>query len=235
MKKSHIFGVMLFAVLAFCAVSAASAFAAEAEWLVNGKTVSAEKAEGLEALATSSELQLTDLTALGNGTVDCSGTLKGTIINSKDILITEVLNLAGTVIPLVALEGTGLNCEGLELCTGLAEAWADNLPWLVEPELQANGTFLFNLTEDEGHGPPGYHIVCKNILGGTTEDLCTRTLSTGLLENMTTEGLLAIFSLTELETNKEEATCTLTKEETGHVNGSGTITVDGGAAITVSE
>lgn len=227
-------GIMLFAALAFCAVSAASAFAAEAEWLINGKTVAEEKAGGLEALLTG-ELSLTDLTSLGNGTVDCSGTLKGVIVNSKDILVEEVLSLAGTAVPKTALEGTGLDCEGLELCTGLAEAWADDLPWLVEPEEEANGTFLFNLTEHEGHGPPGYHFVCKNSLGGTTEDLCTRPLITGVLENMATEGLLAIFSLEEQEKEKEETTCTLTKEETGHVNGSSTITVDGGATITVSE
>ena len=233
LKRNHTLGILLFAILAFCAVSATSAFAAEAEWLINGKTVISEKAEGLEALWTG-ELSWTDLTALGNGTVDCSFVMKGTIVTGKDILITEILTLGGVATPRTALEGTGLSCEGLELCSGLAEVWMDNLPWLIEPELEANGTFLFNLTEDGG-GPPGYHIVCKNILGGTTEDLCSRVLFTGVLENMATEGLLAIFSLTEEETNKEEFTCTLTKEETGHLNGSGTITTDGGATITVSE
>jgi len=227
-KKGSIFGVMLFALLAFTAVSVSSASASEL--LVGGLTVAEAKAAETEILITGT-LLLTDLTGLGNGTVSCSGILHGLILSGTDIDIESLLNLENVVISTTPLTGTALDCTGSELCTGLAEVWPDGLPWLVGVELSGT-TFLYNLTED-GNGAVGYHITCKNILGGTTEDLCTRALVTGVLENMT-EGLLAIFSLEEQELDKEEALCTLTKEETGHVNGSGVVTSDTGSALTVS-
>jgi hypothetical protein len=227
-KKGSIFGVMLFALLAFTAVSVSSASASEL--LVGGLTVEEAKAKETEILITG-ELSLTDLTSLGNGTVACSGILHGLILEATDIDIESLLNLENVAISSTPLSGTGLDCTGSELCTGLAEVWPDGLPWLVTVELSGT-TFLYNLGED-GNGKIGYHITCKNILGGTTEDLCVRSLVTGVLENMT-EGLLAIFSLEEQETNKEEAECTLTKEETGHVNGSGLVTSDTGSALSVS-
>jgi hypothetical protein len=109
--------------------------------------------------------------------------------------------------------------------------WPDGLPWLITIELSGT-VFLFRVTEDGG-GAHGYHLTCKNILGGTTEDLCTRSSKSGVLENMT-EGLLAIFSLTEQESDKEEGLCTLTDEETAHSNGSGLVTSDTGSALSVS-
>jgi hypothetical protein len=219
---------MLFALLAFTAVSVSSASASEL--LVGGLTVAEAKAVETEVLITG-ELSLTDLTSLGNGTVLCSGFLHGLILSATDIDIESILNLENVAISNTPLSGTALDCTGDELCTGLAEVWPDGIPWLVTIELSGT-VFLFNLAENGG-GEVGYHILCLNILGGTTEDLCTRPLVTGVLEN-TTEGLVAIFSLEEQELDKEEALCTLTKEETGHVNGSGVVTSDTGSALTVS-
>jgi hypothetical protein len=100
--------------------------------------------------------------------------------------------------------------------------WPDSLPWLVGIELDEPSTYLFDLTED-GNGAPGYHVTCKNIIGGTTEDLCTRALTTGLLENMAApeNDILATFNTEEL------GLCTFTGAETGHVEATGLFFVTG--------
>jgi hypothetical protein len=174
---------------------------------------------------------MTDLTSIGNATVTCSSIAHGLILSTTDIDIESILNLENGAISTTPLSGSALDCTGSELCTGLAELWPDGLPWSVTIELSGT-VFLFNLAE-KGNGAHGYHVTCKNILGGTTEDLCTRSLKSGILENMT-EGLLAIFSLVEQELDKEEGLCTLTEEETNHSEGSGLVTSDTGSVLSVS-
>jgi hypothetical protein len=206
MKMIRILGFALFTIFALGAISVTSAFALTEQLLVDGTIVTT----AVEALVTG-ELKLTDLTSLGNGTVDCSASLHGTIEpGGTDYLITSLLNLTDEAISTTPLVGLALSCEGLELCTGLAEVWPDNLPWLVGIEL-VGSVFNFDLVAD-GNGSPGYHVTCKNIIGGTTEDLCTAALSNGPLENMAApeNDILVTFG-TLL------GICTFTGAETGHV------------------
>ncbi|HEY5194267.1 MAG TPA: hypothetical protein VIJ39_10405 [Solirubrobacteraceae bacterium] len=213
MKKFQILGLTLFAVFALSAVVASSAFAVS-EFLVGG--VAAKAGETGESTGM---LALTDLTSLGEATVTCTGILDGVFDSANDFLVTEVLNLAKELIgPALGTGSLALECEGSGLCEKAgAKVWPVHLPWLAEVVLDAGTTFLLHLTE-AGSGFPGYEVVCKTLLGETTDE-CVGLVS-ALLENTATE-LLALFSLVEQEKEKEEATCTFTKEATGHLQGEG--------------
>jgi len=105
--------------------------------------------------------------------------------------------------------------------------WPVHLPWLADVALGEGVVFLLRITEAET-GMPSYEVVCKTLLGELTDE-CIGLVS-GLLENMATSTeLLAIFSLTEIEKEREELTCIFTKEKTAHLQGEVSLTVAGKA------
>jgi hypothetical protein len=218
MRKIHILGLALFAVLAFSAVATSAAFAVS-EFLVGGAPAIAEQPG-----ESSGTLKLTDLTSFGEATVECTGILVGEFMGANDFLVLMVLNLNKELIELGLL---ALECEGSGLCEKAgALVWPEKLPWLAEVVLDAGTTFLIHLTEGEEGGMPAYASSCKTFLG-QTEDECEGLVS-GKLENMA-EGLLAIFSLAEVEAEGEQSLCKFTNGKTGHLAGEGLLTSSAGA------
>jgi hypothetical protein len=233
MKKLQVLGLALFAVIAFGAVSVSVASAASV-WLVDGAAPVAGT-----AMSTEGELALTDLTSLGEVTVDCSGILVGEFKSNTDILITAVLNLAGEAISSEPLVGLALSCTGLGLLTGTCSVWPEHLPWLAELELMVapEPEWLIDLTEDTetATGLPAYHITCKTVIGTTAEDLCEGLVS-GPLENMAAESdVLESFILSEQEADGELAPCTFTGSNTGHIEGLGSLVFVPGKTLALSE
>jgi hypothetical protein len=243
MKKYQIFAVAVFAVVAFCVVSAASAFAEApvtllAEWLVNGAAVE-------ENLAVNSEgtLALTDLNVLKAGiaaTALCTGNLMGTVGLSGVDEITELLTTGGALVPLVALAVGGLECVDTENCEEPL-AWAVNLPWPTLLELfeqlvsEVLTSFFAILIRTGPAGKPGWYVECLD-LGVTLSDECTAT-SEGVAEATNlAEGVDANFSdaFTEL-TGLTLATCTSGGALAGVVEGLGVIkTTAAGTTLQVS-
>lgn len=207
MKKIQILGFALFAVLAFSAVAAASAFA-ESEWLVGGAVVAAELAS-----ETTGELELTDLnTAAGAASVLCSGILLGTIGPGKVDLVTAVDNLAGVN------EGNLVNCTPDKICTNNpVDVIAEKLPWDTEIVL-VSGTF-----RDLVLGAT-WRVDCVVPLLGLIEDVCEGT-SSALLKNGG-GGVEGTF-----EALSEKATCSLGGAGAGDIVGSGVTTAAGGLTV----
>jgi hypothetical protein len=171
------------------------------------------------------EISLTDLTPIGEATVDCSVILDGKIVfGGADFELETLLNLPKEAISTTPLTGLALSCEGLGICANeLAEVWPDNLPWLLEVELMTIGgenLYLYKLREN-GKGEPGYHVICKTAIGNS-EDLCIGNL-TGFLVNEVVD-VSWLLSLTEQEANGEQLLCTVTNGKTGHAEGALTIT-----------
>ena len=97
MRKFQVFGLMLFAVLAFSAVATASAFAEVGEWLVeNVKPAEALPAETEGLLIVARLVSSTNSAVLQE--VDCEGILDGTIGPGVADTVTAVLNLAKELI-----------------------------------------------------------------------------------------------------------------------------------------
>jgi len=173
MRKLHILGLALFAVFAFGALSAVSAFAAEEGemlWLLNGS----ESLVGEKAVETTGEINLIDSTG---AEILCSGIFDGTVEpGTMNDLITEILTLEKTALPLVSfLGGTALGsitCVFTKpgLCTGavggLIWVMPINLPWKTLLEL-ISGSTVDQFTEGTG-GLPGYEITCNTFLGEVT-------------------------------------------------------------------
>jgi hypothetical protein len=218
MKKIQILGLALFAVFAFGAIAAASAFAAP-EWLINGAAVTE-----LTSVETKGSLNLTDTkTALGSVTVKCEGTLDGSVGPAGGDEITEVLNTAGVAIK---LGGTALLCTSSQ-CSGTPEVWPENLPWQTQLELV--GTVIRDHIFTSTGGAPGYTSLCTIIL--PIEDTCTG-LTSSLIENMGTESPADVLGIFNAES--EKGNCSLGGTGTGVITGDGLITTLNGLALAVS-
>ena len=230
MRKLHILGVALIAVVAFGVVSAATASAVTfllAEWLVGGTAVTSTT-----LTETSGELLIAEeLTVLGvkiKIAVLCSGIFVGNIGSDGADDLTELLNLPKELIDLTPLVELGLECTNDENCPEPL-AWADNLPWLTQLELMVDGTeeFFVDLLTANGNGNPGYHVVC---MGNTAlADLCTAvegiTKVTNEAESLNTEFSEAFTTLSGLKL----ANCEVAGNETGIVEGLASITTSAGA------
>jgi hypothetical protein len=232
MKKLHLLGVALVAVFAFAALTAASASAVTfllAEWLVGGLPITADL-----NVESTGELELEE-TILGlKITVLCSGILDGTIGPNGLDVISELLRLDGTtVVSLVGLVAPALLCTNVSNCPS-PEVWAVHLPWGSLVELMEEGTEVFfaDLVLNSGAGNPGWEILCSN----GTSDECTVTEGVSEKMNEANGTLVTLFSeaFTELAGLKL-ANCTTGGNEQGIVTGSGTISIVGGGALTVSE
>jgi hypothetical protein len=180
MKKIHLMGLALFAVFAFGAIAASSAFA-EDRWLIDEVAVAT-----LTSVQTSGVLLLQDLkTPLGVAHVECSGILDGTVGPAGEDEITDVLTLAG--VPYGRdnanneLEGEGAPCTQIQNC-GEPLVWVYGLPWLTQLEL-VGSTFVDDFTSDNTAKKLGYELECMTTLFKPV-DLCEQTLFAATLENM---------------------------------------------------
>lgn len=192
MTNIKILGLALFAVFAFSAVAAASAFAAD-EWLFNGSPIGA----GVE-LATNTEGTLTLNVLTGNGAVlineiDCSGLFEGTVGAAGVDLVFDLFSLTGTLIQ--ELPGTSLTCETLfdeGACSNAAGAesllWVDELSLALgltwESLIELDGTTFL----DHFHHV-AFELKCLLLNGLTLESLCEGVTS-GTLTNVAPNVLL---------------------------------------------
>ena len=206
MKKIHLIGLALVALLAFASLSASSAFALEwepAEWLVGGKPAQAGQNAKLEG-----ELLLEDK-KLGIAVI-CSGILDGEYQTPTDLLIRKVLSLAGVEIEV--LKGAGLLCKTEKGCAENVdlEVWPENLPWLLFPELDVSDSKPWVLVFGEGAGAPGYTVKCL-VLGISTEETCLAIEGSG---NEVIDATGGVETAAGTEDN-ENGTCTVGGEGAG--------------------
>jgi len=233
MKRFQVVGVTLFALLAFGALTAASASATFllAEWLVGGTGLATEL-----LIEVGGELLLED-TAL-KAMVLCSGILDGWIGPNSLDFVTEVLSLSGGAISSTVLVGTPILCEAQEGCSKTAETpnlWPVGLPWESELELleQTGYTGFAILLSSQSGSALGYYLECT-ILGVKSTDTCTSTLAAA---ELTLSGTTAVGKFSEAFTElagAKLATCTFAGGETGIVEGEGTYSVSGGGEMTGS-
>lgn len=174
MKKFHLIWLALVATVAFGAISAASASAEVALWLINGGDITA-----LTTTTTTGSLNLINKTILGNITVLCEGIFDGSVGAEGEDEITKLLSLAGVEIPETLTAGTGLSCivdAGSSLCATneLAEVWPMNLPWHTQLLLEGEG-YKDELGTGSVNGKePGYHVFCTI---SKAENLCEGIIS----------------------------------------------------------
>jgi len=220
MRKSHIVGITLFAMLAFGAFSA-QAFALETVWLEGG----VKPTEAL-LVESSGELLLVDLTEKTD--VLCSGLDEGFIAtggNAKLDEVTRILNLeltSSTILCTFSTKEPG-SCEE----SSSPNAMAVGLPW--KTELVLVGTQILDLLTSAS-GKVGWDLTCL-VLGITILDECT--LATGETEiNNGTEGnALVLFD----ETLQPLAECSIPKAKVGVVEGEDINKAASGEALAVSE
>jgi hypothetical protein len=191
---------------------------------------------GEKELATTGELLLEDtkVPLLGKAKVLCSWILDFLSLPATEpshLEVLKVLNLAGTEIgtPLV---GTALECENQENC-GTPLIWYVGLPWLIELELllQDNTEIFVGLLTKTGGGTLGWEVECMSL--GLTDE-CTLTESVFGQKNVA-GGVEVEFSeaLTELA-GLSLANCSQGGTAIGIVSGTGTTTLVGGGALTIS-
>jgi hypothetical protein len=212
MRKISIVGLSLFAVLAFSAVAAASAFA-ESEWLIDGAVVTA----ATQSLSEGELLLCDDKGGLSGQKVcvHCSGLDVGTVGPGKADKVTEITNLAGTSKDIT-------DCTNDENCPAPILVEAVHLPWTTEVIL--SGTTFRDLIGPGTGGEPGYTVSCFGV-----SDTCTGHTST-LLENKVAENdVLALF-----EPAVEPGTCTRGGAGQGLVEGDILLFLEEGLTLAVS-
>jgi hypothetical protein len=215
MRKVHILGLAMFAVLAFSVVSTAVASAETALWLANGNEITAP------ILAeTAGELLLENVIPL-IGTIDilCSGIFDGFVSSEGKDEVTEVLNLSGVAEK--PLNCTVHSSTNSSLCAEneLANVEPINLPWLSQLELSTEAAF----TDDLGSGSklPGYKVECVTTKSKNTCE--------GLIFGTSTNNTGGVLQVSLLE---EAKTCELGK---GFSEGEGEVTISSGGPLSVSE
>ena len=174
MKKTQLVGLVLVAVCAFGALTAASAFGLTftlAEWLDNAKTLTALTSAVIEG-----ELLFENLLNLAR--LLCSGIFIGSVGPNGEDEFTEVQSLGKVKIPELDEENAsgGLKCTGLNNCEAAdPEIWPVNLPWLTELVLDGTEEKFFDLSIGNVVGGvtlfPGYLILCL-FLGVDLLELC---------------------------------------------------------------
>lgn len=181
MRKLHVVGLALVAMLALFAITASSAFAAS-EWLLNGEAIVTPT-----TAVTTGELLLEDMNALIKVDILCSGTFDGTVGPGTADTITKVLNSAGAEETATNLAGKvepSIDCtvSNAGSCTSpkageLINVFPINLPWVTA--LSLNGTQWVDTIESGKENAekkltePGYEITCTTSLLGTVTDVCT--------------------------------------------------------------
>lgn len=216
MKYLKIAGLCLVAVLALSAVVSASASAATPLWLVcrekagSGKKYSenlckTESATGkFELIAVPESLKVT-LSATGlklrdkkavlgkNVEVSCNGTGEGTVETGGKGTVTEI---------------KASSCTNIENCPGTIKAKGVDLPWRTE--LVEEGGEARNILRADGNGNPGWKVECSGVT-----DECTSSNGRTFLKELTNGEVTGTFKKEESGT----ATCSITKKESGEVEG----------------
>jgi hypothetical protein len=174
MLRIQMIGLALVAALFMSAVAAGSASAAH-EWLINGASLGAPvKVHSLGLLL------LEDSTAPGGAVkIHCHGFDAGTVGPGALDLVTSITReLLGTndKIP-CTFDKAGL-CKSNVTPLALAV----NLPWHTEITL-INGK-VRDMIMSDGNGNPGWLVLCTNIIGGESHDICTRSLISTALANV---------------------------------------------------
>lgn len=170
MKKIHVMGVALIAVLAMGVVGAVSASAAT-QWLAKGNAIGtalAAKTTGSLTLGSTNGLKLKI-----EAEVLCVGVFVGTVGPGTADTTTEVLNAEET--------SSTLSCASVKTCEGNSEVKAVNLPWKTTVE-EMSPTEYLDVLESSGVGNPGWEVKCKTALGTVTET-CTSAKEGALLKN----------------------------------------------------
>ncbi|MGA7704084.1 MAG: hypothetical protein WB998_04225 [Solirubrobacteraceae bacterium] len=211
MKKIHILGAAVIAILAFGVVGAVSASAAQ--WLADEKPITEALASTIEGEIT---LGFTNMGKLGiKSKVLCSGMFDGTVGPGAADSITEVLSLTDVLVTLSA----PLTCTPVETCTSATVAPV-GLPWKTE---------LSSVTDDELFNG-GWEVVCKTTLG-TFEETCVSAEQLITLENDPTEKDVLVTFVKE-----QTATCSLGGANSGFVesDAAGLIFLNNGEALATS-
>jgi len=234
-------GLALFAVLAFSAIAATSAFAGE--WLWEGNPITSELAVDAEG-----ELLLTVLES-GNVLVEilCSGLFEGTVAGAT-ALITDLWSLGSPqeeIGSLGDLNEKALGClvegsaGGLTDCTlnELASLTLDNLnlellaAWELTIELMTAGTEEF-LIDFPSYA--GYDVECLTPLG-TLSVLCEGLTSGRLTNNVLAKDVEVLFGTGP---GSESVPCVGAPNLTGDISNEGLtlglITHTGGGTLAVS-
>jgi hypothetical protein len=221
MKKIYITGLALFAVVAFSAVAAASAFAEAPEWLVKGVAIPAGVKDATE---TSGALTLSDLEVpiIGTGAVKCEGFFDGTASSEGKDETTEVLNTAKEKIG-EKLTGLALLCSKVTNCEGTSSAWPVGLPFKTQLELVGTKV-IDDTTSLATEKLLGYEIECK-AFGITVTDTCTQELASPELVNMLEGGVNDLLAITNEENT---ANCTASGKKSGDIKGEGLVTSSAG-------
>jgi hypothetical protein len=236
MRKIHLLGIALLAVFAFGAIAAASAFAAEPEWLVDEQPIAAGESFKAE---TEGDLILVKYNGGGEEILTevlCEGILDGFLLPKGADEITEVLTLLHVAVGKESnggtLEGEGLVCTVTKSGTALTDClagdvalvWPFGLPWLSQLELMEEAgkvtvlDRIFKDVTDTNTEPPGYDIECHTNSGLIGSELC--------LANMTafvTNDLLSPMGVIgKPDESERSAECTLTGANSGGFKGTGT-------------
>jgi hypothetical protein len=199
-----------------------------ASWLEGGATVTANLPVQSEG-----ELELVSLKAGGLSIIArmlCSVILDGWVGPASSGFISELLTLAGVLIPLTVLEKEGLLCTNIENCTE-PEVWASKLGWETEIELLEMlgvGSIFVTLILNAG-----WYIQCLN-LGVTSFETC----EFGEIAVKSTNEANGTVDNEFSETNQQLAglhllNCTLGGNSTGEINGL-VATLEAGVTLSVS-
>jgi len=206
MTNIKILGLALFAVFAFSAVAAASAFAAD-EWLFNGSPIGAgvELATNTEGSLVIDVLDETKTILLNE--IDCSGLFEGTVGSAGVDLVLDLFELVtGSLIeelePSPGVEGKSLSCETLvdnggaegKACKLSTEVGSETLLWVDELSLAAGLTWeslieLDGATFLDHFVNVAFELRCVLLAGVTLNSLCSG-LTSGTLTNSAPNVLL---------------------------------------------
>jgi len=204
MRKIHLLGLALCAMMALSAFAATSALAAEtASWLVEGVQVTLTNGPfHAEILAEGKLLLLEDMKAPGTPDIECEPVGLGMLYpNGEDTQETgECLNPID---------------KKATCAAGSIKVEALNLPWLTQLLEPTLGVFVDDLTAGTG-GNPGWLIECT-VLGLKVTDECTTANGKTNIENLA-DGLVKVV-FPEIVEPIEQANCTLGGVEQGLVVG----------------
>jgi len=208
MKRIKMLGLMVVAVFALSAVAASTASALQ--WLDNGLPITVP----ILVLSTGT-LLLADLASLGGGTsLTCEGDNHGTVGPGA-------LDLTISITPLnCSFEKAG-GCKAGTIPT----VRAVNLPWHTLLLTVAGVTRDMILPDGNGH--PGWLVLCENILGGESHDVCTSLTGDPKITNNATD-------VTETFEASETASCTQGNATSGMVIGNVLIFAENRATLRIS-
>lgn len=221
MRKLRIISFALFAILAVGAYMTSSAFAVS-ELLANGATISGDL-----PISITGTLLLEDEGAPGKPDIVCQGIFDGLFESGTLGFINEVLMsngelLEATIKDLTAtVSGDDIECTSANgTCSGTVLVVALHLPWHLELELLADGSWMLDFLEEAGK-EPAYALDCSTIFG-LVEDVCDGLVYATLDQNGVGD-VLALFAVTK------EGNCTLGGTASGALSGEGLIvdTADG--------